>query len=173
MRRLSPPLANVDDLRIIVKYIDDMAQRPRKSAKKSDSSPPRSLRQLLLQRSDWFENRVLQEAPRFGYDFVTPAMHRLFVHMSSKPVSTSELARRLAVSRQAVHQTVAEACRRGITELVDDPRDARVRNVRYTDKGIQMVRSAWRVASRIEARLERRLGVRDMATLRRILSKDW
>jgi DNA-binding MarR family transcriptional regulator len=151
-----------------------MAKRPASvNNKTKKEAAARSLRQLLLQRSDWFENRVLQAAPRFGYDFVTPAMHRLFVHMSTKPVSTSELARRLAVSRQAVHQTVAEACRRGITELVDDPRDARVRNVRYTDKGIQMVRSAWRVANAIEAKLERRLGTRDMATLRRILSRDW
>src|SRR5690242_4919462 len=96
---------------------------------KSDTgnSDTRSLRLLLLQRSEWFEDRVLQAAPRYGYRFVTPAMHRLFAHMPSKPMSISELARRLAVSRQAVHQTVAAACRRGIVELVDDPRDARAR----------------------------------------------
>ena len=134
---------------------------------------PRSLRQLLLQRSDWFEDRVLQAAPRFGYDFVTPAMHRLFAHMSKKPVSISELARRLAVSRQAVHQTVGEARRRGIVMLVEDPFDARLRNVCFTDKGLRMVRSAAQAVRAIEARLARRLGARDVATLRRILAKDW
>ena len=134
---------------------------------------PRSLRQLLLQRSDWFEDRVLQAAPRFGYDFVTPAMHRLFAHMSKKPVSISELARRLAVSRQAVHQTVGEARRRGIVMLVEDPFDARLRNVCFTDKGLRMVRSAAQAVRAIEARLARRLGARDVETLRRILAKDW
>jgi len=136
-------------------------------------SGPHSLRQLLLQRSDWFEDRVPQAAPRFGYHFVTPAMHRLFAHMSSKPVGISELARRLAVTRQAVHQTVGEACRRGIVELVDDPLDARVRNVRFTAKGMRMVRSAQQVVRRIEAELERGLGARDVAALRRILAKEW
>ena len=140
---------------------------------KSSIDRLRSLRQLLLQRSDWFEDRVLQAAPRFGYHFVTPAMHRLFAHMSNKPVSISELARRLAVSRQAVHQTVGEARRRGIVKLVEDPLDARVRNVCFTEKGMQMVRSASQAVRHIETQLARRLGARDVAALRRILAKEW
>jgi DNA-binding MarR family transcriptional regulator len=132
-----------------------------------------TLRQLLLKRSNWLEERILRSAPRFGYGFVTPAMHRLFTHMPRKPVSMSELARRLAVSRQAVHQTVAEACRRGILELVEDPSDARVRKVRFTDKGLTMVRTASQSVKSIEAELERRLGPRDFAALRRILARDW
>ena len=139
----------------------------------SDDRTSLTLRQLLLQRSDWFEDRVLQAAPHFGYHYVTPAMHRLFAHMSSKPVSTSELARRLAVSRQAVHQTVGEACRRGILTLVDDPLSARVRNVRFTENGVKMVRSASKAVQRIESDLASRLGTRDLATLRRILSREW
>ena len=141
--------------------------------KSSDHASSRSLRQLLLQRSTWFEERVLQAAPRFGYRFVTPAMHRLFAHMSSKPVSISKLARELAVSRQAVHQTVDAARRRGIVELVEDPLDARARNVRFTDKGMKMVRSASRVVRSIEVDLEERVGRRDLAALRRILAKPW
>ena len=142
---------------------------------KSASGGPgtHSLRQLLLQRSDWFEDRVLRAAPRYGYHFVTPAMHRLFAHMPSKPASISELARRLAVSRQAVHQTVGVACRRGIVELVEDPDDGRARKVRFTAKGMKMVGSATQVVRRVEAELGRRLGSRDLAALRRILSKAW
>ena len=142
---------------------------------KSDTgnSDTRSLRLLLLQRSEWFEDRVLKAAPRYGYRFVTPAMHRLFAHMPSKPVSISELARRLAVSRQAVHQTVAAASRRGIVELVDDPGDARARKVRFTARGLKMVKRAALVVRSLETRLERQLGPRDVAALRRILAKAW
>lgn len=140
---------------------------------RADTSYERNLRQLLLRRSEWFEERVLDAAPRFGYHYVTPAMHRLFAHMPTHPVSISELARRLAVTRQAVHQTVGEACRRGIVELTDDPLDARVRNVRFTDQGHRMVRKAAQVVRGLEDDLERRLGKRDLAALRRILGKDW
>lgn len=139
----------------------------------SSHASSRSLRQLLLQRSTWFEDQVLQAAPQFGYDFVSPAMHRLFAHMSSKPVSISELARRLSVTRQAVHQTVDAARRRGIVELVADPLDARTRQVRFTPRGMKMVRSAAQVVRSIEADLEKRIGPRELAALRRILAKDW
>ena len=142
-------------------------------SKTSNGPVQRSLRQLLLQRSEWFEDKVLSAAPRYGYRFVTPAMHRLFAHMSSKPLSMSELARRLSVSRQAVHQTVAAARSRGIIELVEDPLDGRARKVSFTDKGMKMVRSAAQVVRDIEKDLERRLGRRDSAALRRILAKDW
>lgn len=138
-----------------------------------DDLSAQNVRQLLLKRSNWFEEQMVESAGRYGYGFVTPAMNRLFAHMSRKPVSISELARRLAVSRQAVHQTVAEACRRGILELVDDPCDARVRKVRFTDKGLAMIRSASQSVGNIEAALERRLGAKDFAALRRILEREW
>ena len=157
----------------IVKYLDNIRASETPMTTPRDTLSERSLRQLLLRRSEWFEERVLEAAPRSGYHFVTPAMHRLFAHMPAHPVSISELARRLAVTRQAVHQTVAEACRRGIVELVDDPLDARVRNVRFTDQGHRMARKAAHVVRSLEDELERRLGARDLAALRRILAKDW
>ena len=139
----------------------------------SKTTAARNLRQLLLQRSEWFEARLLEAAPRYGYHFVTPAMHRLFAHMSQRPLGISELARRLAVTRQAVHQTVDAARRRGIVELVEDPLDARARMVRFTAKGTKMARSAAQVVRDLESELAARLGERDVATLRRILARAW
>jgi DNA-binding MarR family transcriptional regulator len=132
-----------------------------------------NLRQLLLKRSNWFEERIVDAADHYGYGFVTPAMNRLFAHMPRKPVSISTLARRMAVSRQAVHQVVTEACRRGILELVLDESDARLRKVRFTEKGRTMKQSAALAVDEIEADLERRLGAEDFATLRRILESSW
>lgn len=141
--------------------------------KRTAPAARQNLRQLLLKRSNWFEERLLESAPQYGYTFITPAMNRLFAHMPRDPVSISELARRLAVSRQAVHQTAAEACRRGILELIEDPQDARVRKVQFTDKGLAMVRNASRSVTSIEGDLKRRLGDRDFLALQRILEKDW
>ena len=138
-----------------------------------DDGGASNLRQLLLKRSTWFEQRMVDAAERYGYGFVTPAMNRLFAHMPSKPISISALARRLAVSRQAVHQTVAEACRRGILELVAHESDGRLREVRFTEKGRAMKQSAALAVREIEADLERRLGAEDFAALRRILQHPW
>ncbi len=131
------------------------------------------LRQLLLKRSNWFEERVVLAAEGYGYGFVTPAMNRLFAHMPRKAVSISKLAQRLSITRQAAHQTVAEGCRLGILELISDDSDARVRNVRFTAYGLAMKRSAAQAVRKIESDLERRLGADDFAALRRILGRPW
>ncbi len=132
-----------------------------------------SLRSLMLKRSAWFEERVLELSAREGYENVTPSMARLFAYLRKEAVSISELARRLGVTRQACHQTVSEACRRGLAELVKDPADARVRTVRFTEKGLEMARVAKSALLELDAELERRIGAEDVATLRRILQQDW
>lgn len=131
------------------------------------------LRHLLLARSEWFEQRVLEEAAQNGYGFVTPAMHRMFAHLGRQAVSLSELARRLAVTRQALHQTATEALALGLVEMIDCDSDRRLKLVRFSDKGLRMSATAAHVLERLEDELAQRIGPKDLATLRRILQKDW
>ncbi len=131
------------------------------------------LRSLLLARSEWMEERVFAGAAKHGYGHLTPAVVRLFGHMGRTPVGISEIARRMAVSRQAVHQLANEAARLGLVELVPSEHDGRVRLLRFTPQGWAMSDSAARELDRIEAELARRIGAEDVDSLRRILAKAW
>lgn len=131
------------------------------------------LRTLLLRRTEWMESRVLEAASRNGYEAVTPAMNRLFGLMRSRPVGLSDLARRLGVSRQAVHEVVRQAERLGLVELFASERDARVKLVRFTQAGWAMSDCAARELHAIERSLAEVIGQRDLETLRRILSRAW
>lgn len=133
----------------------------------------KTLRILLAQRSAWMESRLHAGAEREGYGYITPAMSRMFGQMGKEPVSLSELARRLIVSRQAVHQLANEAVRHGLVELVDSPTNRRVRLVRFTPEGETMFAGGTRDLLQIERQLAERIGTEDMAHLRRILAKDW
>lgn len=134
----------------------------------------KTLRYLLAQRAQWMENQLYDGAEAEGYGYVTPAMSRMFGQMGGKePVSLSELARRLIVSRQAVHQMANEAVKHGLVELVDSPTNKRVRLVQFTPKGEAMWASGSRTLAQIEARLAERLGEQDVEALRRILGADW
>jgi DNA-binding MarR family transcriptional regulator len=133
----------------------------------------KSLRFLLAQRYAWMENRLHAGAEQRGYGYITPAMSRMFGQMGKEPVSLSELARRLIVSRQAVHQLANEALRHGLVELVDSPTNRRVRLLKFTPLGEQMFASGTADLLEIERQLAARLGESDMAELLRILSKDW
>lgn len=116
---------------------------------------------------------MVRAASRYGYPFVTPAMNRLFAHMGAQPVSLSELGRKLAISRQAVRQTVLQARKLGLVELCADENDRRVICVRFSARGREMSRRAAAAIAEITAALERRIGRANVEALLRILGKDW
>jgi len=133
----------------------------------------RFLRHLLLQRSEWMEERIVAAAARRGYSQVTPAMNRLFAHLGSQPVGLSELARLLAVSRQAVHQIANEAARLGLVEFVASTEDGRVKMLRFSPQGWEMSKAAAEDFRLMEAELASQLGQHDLDELKRILAKPW
>lgn len=131
------------------------------------------LRRLLLARTEWFELAVRRHAVADGLGHITPAMHRLFAHMGYKPVKLSHLVEVLAVSRQAVHRLVRDACELGVVELVDDPNDRRAKMVRFTEAGLPWVANAIRAQQAVEAELVRRIGRRNVEKLAQVLDMDW
>jgi DNA-binding MarR family transcriptional regulator len=132
-----------------------------------------TLRNLLLSRYELLYERGFATATEHGYGDVTPAMARVFVLVARGRFSISELARRLAISRQSVHETVRMACDMGLVELIEDPENRRVRIVRFTDAGQRMSRTVLSVDRRMERELAGRIGARNVAALKRILAMEW
>lgn len=132
-----------------------------------------SLHQLLLSRFNWMNARLMDSAARHGYGEVTDAMSRLFAHLAGRPVGLSELARRLAVSRQAVHQLANEAAALGLVEFVPSESDGRVKLLRFTQKGWAMSDVAVREIQAIEAMLAQHIGADDVTQLKRLLAQPW
>ena len=132
-----------------------------------------NLKQLLLSRNDWFAGQIMQRVKSSEHAFITDAQSRLLAHMGGKSMSMAELARRLAISRQAVHKMVTELDRRGILEVRDDPARGNSKIVAYTAKGKEINRNGARIIEEIETQLMRRLGAERVAQLKDILAQDW
>lgn len=133
-----------------------------------------NLKQLLLARSDWFAREIMASISRSSdYAFITPAQSRLLAHMGGKPMSMAELARRLAISRQAVHKTVAELARRGILELHDDPVRGNTKLVDYTETGRELNRAGAKMIERVEERIAERIGREGLDRLKALLAAEW
>lgn len=132
-----------------------------------------TLRVLLMQRHEWLYERGMAAASAHGYGFVTPAMARVFVQIGQGPISLSELARRLAISRQSLHETITAACEYGLVELVADASNKRIRIARFTDAGKRMSRTVLQVDREIERDLARRIGADNVRALKEILAMDW
>lgn len=134
---------------------------------------PANLKQLLLARSEWFAREIMKGVRASEHAYITPAQSRLLAHMGGKPMSMAELARRLAISRQAVHRTVGELARGGILEVLEDPQRRNSKLVAYTERGRQVNRTGAQIIAGIEQRLARKLGARRFETLRELLEADW
>lgn len=131
------------------------------------------LRTLLLQRANWIEERIMERALGHGYDKITPAMARLFGYMGGQEVGLSDLARRMGISRQAVHKLAGDAVKLGLIESVSSPDDARVVRLRFTPAGWAMSARAAQDFDDIEEELSARLGIEEVTELKRLLALAW
>lgn len=132
-----------------------------------------NLHQLLLRRTDWFAAAIMDGIRRSPTPHITAAQSRLLAHMAGRPTSMAELARRLAISRQAVHKTVSELARQGILEVQKDPRRGNATLVAYTDKGRAINRAGAAIIERAEARIAAKLGGDGLQHLKALLAADW
>jgi DNA-binding MarR family transcriptional regulator len=131
-----------------------------------------NLNELLLARSDWLAQQLLEAVKMARFD-ITPAQTRLLAQMAGKPTSMAELARRLGVSRQAVHKTVSELVRREILRVEEDPERGNATKVVYTELGREVNREGAKIIQSIEARLAQRIGERKINQLKQLLQDQW
>jgi len=73
-------------------------------------------------------------------------------------VSSSELARRLGVTKQGAAKHVHMLERLGYVEVTPDPTDARSRLIRPTPRGVDLIVASARVLDTLRARWRQRLG---------------
>ena len=133
----------------------------------------KSLRTLLRSRLEWVEDQLMQNAEKNGYGYITPSMARLYSYLGESPVPMSELARRLKISRQAVHQLVTEGLNSDFLEVIDCPDDKRIKMVKFSKNGKKMSDIALTEIHQSEQDLIKCLGEDNVKELRRILELKW
>lgn len=132
-----------------------------------------NLGRLLLGGFRWFDESLRLTLAARGGPTVTRAQSMLFAHLDRDGTRSSELARRLDVSRQAVHQVVRELEQLGLVEQIDDPSNRSAKLVRLTTTGARHVEEALAAFADIEAALADRIGNAAAAAIRAGLHADW
>jgi len=101
-----------------------------------------------------------------GLDDLRPAQSIVLVPLSTGGLHASDLADRLAVSRQAVAQAVAALERHGYVSRLPDPADARAQIIELTPRGRQVLYVMRSAAKDLEHRWEGTLGRQRLSELR-------
>jgi DNA-binding MarR family transcriptional regulator len=132
-----------------------------------------SLIDLSLSAYRWFEDGMLGRLKDAGWSEITRAHSRVFTSIDRGGTRSSELARRLGVTRQAAHQTIQELVDLGFLQLAPDPTSRRAKRVVLTPRGKRVVADAREIFRELEATLARRIGRKRVARLRRAFESDW
>jgi DNA-binding MarR family transcriptional regulator len=91
------------------------------------------------------------ELARQGHPDVRPMHGYVFQAIGPNGTTAADLGRRLGVSKQAAGKTIDSLERLGYVERGADPRDARRKTVRLTDRGVDCLAASARVFDRLRA----------------------
>jgi len=138
-----------------------------------DVSGPPHLILELISAFYWFDEGLQNYLRARGWPEITRPQSMLMANLALGLHRPSDIARRLGVSRQAIHVTLGQMVEKGVLELVDDPDNRRNKLVELTPVGEGMRRDAQAAMRVMVEELERRIGARKVAQLRPGLLADW
>jgi DNA-binding MarR family transcriptional regulator len=133
----------------------------------------RSIGVALIRAYEWFDDALIAWMHANGHPELTRSTSMIFSYLDPEGSRPAELARRIGISRQAVHRTLAEMVEIGLVTLASDPTDQRAKVVLLTPLGRTHVVLARRRLAELERELEARIGSDRMAGLREALAAEW
>ena len=101
------------------------------------------------------------------------AQSMAMVYLTEGVDRPSDLAGKLAVSKQAAQQVLKALQAKGIIDVIPDPDNGRQKRVVLTDYGRRLRDIAKRGLRSLEGELSGRIGARNLSALRRALATDW
>src|SRR5471030_127559 len=101
---------------------------------------------------------AIVELAKRGYDDVRPVHDFAMRAIGAGADNTSELGRRLAVSKQAAAKTVAVLQQRGYVTREPDPHDARRKRLQVTSRGFNVLRQGEAIFDELRTQWERQIG---------------
>ena len=133
----------------------------------------RSIGVALIRAYEWFDDALIARMDASGYPGLTRSTSMIFSYLDPEGSRPVDLARRIGISRQAVHKTLAEMVESGLVTLAPDPTDQRAKLVMLTELGREHVVVARQILADLEQELDARIGSERLAGLREALAADW
>lgn len=125
---------------------------------------------LMLVGWQWVREQVFAGVRAAGYDDLNPAHVGLVRYPTLDGLRPIEIAARMHITKQSVHDLLGYMEERGYLIRVEDPADRRARVVRLTEKGRGLEREVRAQAASAEEQIASMLGERRFHQFRDALS---
>lgn len=132
-----------------------------------------NLAQLFMRAFYWADEGLQNALKQKGWPTITRAQSLVFVNIGEGVTRPSDIASRVGVTRQAIHQTINELVEMGFLKLEPDPRDRRAKVVIFTETGAKIGGDAVDALQQIEQSLSSRIGGERVLALREALTQEW
>lgn len=131
------------------------------------------LMKRMFQGVIWLDDGLQQRLHDRGWPDVSRAQSLVMLNVIDGITRPAEIARRVGVSRQAVHVTIGQMVALGVLQLEPDPEDARNKRVALTPYGETMRAAAQEAMGDLLGTLAQRLGEDRLEALLDALRTDW
>ena len=144
------------------------------NVKEIDKNPPLgNLLQLLDRAEAGIVDALLQALSKRHSLELNRSDLKLLANLDCGTTYTSELARRLGVSRQAVNQLLRRPIDSGLVRLETIPERRNTKWIVITEHGVSVIGAALHELERIEQALSKAFGKKAVNNFKRILAVDW
>ena len=117
-----------------------------------------NLGRLLREFGKDYENRVHALLNTRGHPDIRPSHSTVFANLGTGAVRVTELARRAQVTQQAMGKMLKELERMGYIERAVDGSDKRAREIRLTERGVQLVRDTQQALEEVQSHYQQKIG---------------
>ncbi len=124
-----------------------------------------NLVRLLIEFSRDFKKRTLNTLQARGYPELRPSHSVLFSNLGLGAVRVTDLAERAQVTQQAMGKMLKEVERLGFITRDIDSTDKRAKEIRLTEKGVQLVRDSMDVVDEVRQYYADRVGEQELNQL--------
>ncbi|MFK7915997.1 MAG: MarR family winged helix-turn-helix transcriptional regulator [Pseudomonadales bacterium] len=136
-------------------------------------SDEHGLLRTLVHATYWLDDGLQAYMVQHADIALPRAQSMAMVYLTEGVDRPSDLADKLAVSKQAAQQVLKALQSKGIIEIQPDPENGRQKIVLLTEYGRTLRTVAMQGLFSLEAELNRRIGPKALLALRRALGMDW
>jgi DNA-binding MarR family transcriptional regulator len=128
----------------------------------------------VLQEKLWLlEDRLRQKRLLSSYKTLTAAEARILAVLRGEELTISAVARRLGVSRQAVHKIITNLVKRRLLGLHQIAGNSRDKLIYFTQEGKAMQKEAAIKLQELEDEVATSIGSNNLKLLKTLLRKKW
>lgn len=154
-------------------HVIERSKMPNPSPKARTPGKREFLMRQLFDAFSWFDESLQQSMQVAGVPALSRSQSMVMVYLGEGIRRPSALARKMRVTRQAMHKTIADLQEKGYVQLVTDPDELRAKIVQLSPTGLQHHRKAIACLTALEKELDARLGRQTVTGLVKALRTDW